>query len=56
MAHYVAKLLFPNEQRAARRRKMRILCITILGGVLASLLIAAFFLWVYSSGRFFSEP
>jgi hypothetical protein len=56
MAHYFAKLLFPNEQRTARRRKMRILCITVLGGLLASALIAAFFVWVYSSGRFANAP
>jgi hypothetical protein len=52
MAHYVAKLLFPNEQRSARRRKMQILWITILGGLLASALIALAFIWVYQSGRF----
>jgi hypothetical protein len=50
--HYVGRLLFPNQQRAAWRRKMRILCITVLGGLLASALIAALFVWVYSSGRF----
>jgi hypothetical protein len=52
MLHYVAKLLFPNQQRTARRRKMRILCITVLGGLLASALIALVFVWVYYSGRF----
>jgi hypothetical protein len=52
MARHVAKLLFPNEQRSARRRKMRVLCITILGGLLASALIALLFVWVYHSGRF----
>jgi hypothetical protein len=50
--HYIGKLLFPNEQRSARRRKMRILCITVLGALLASGLIAALYVWVYSSGRF----
>jgi len=52
MAHYVAKLLFPKQERTARRRKMRILCVTILGGLLASALIALAFIWVYYSGRF----
>jgi hypothetical protein len=45
-------MLFPNEQRSARRRKMRILCVTVLGALLASGLIAALFVWVYGSGRF----
>ena len=52
MGHYVAKLLFPKQERTARRRKMRILCVTILGGLLASALIALAFIWVYYSGRF----
>jgi hypothetical protein len=52
MLHYIGKLLFPNEQRTARERKMQILCITVLGGLLASALIALLFLWVYNSGRF----
>jgi len=52
MAQYVGKLLFPMEQRSARRRKMRILCITVLGGLVASALIALAFIWVYYSGRF----
>lgn len=52
MVHYVAKLLFPNEQRSARQRKMRILCITVLGGLIASALIALTFIWVYGSRRF----
>jgi hypothetical protein len=45
-------MLFPNQQRSARRRKMRILCVTVLGALLASGLIAALFVWVYGSGRF----
>ncbi len=52
MGHHLAKLLFPNEQRSARRRKMRILVITVLGGLLASGLIALAFIWAYYSGRF----
>ena len=52
MAHYVAKLLFPNEQSAARQRKMQILCVTLLGGLIASALIALTFIWIYNSGRF----
>jgi hypothetical protein len=52
MLHYVAKLLFPHEQRTARRRKMRILCITALGSLLASALIALLYVWAYQSGRF----
>jgi hypothetical protein len=52
MMRRVSKLLFPNDKRAARRRKMRILYITILGGLAASALIALAFIWAYSSGRF----
>ena len=52
MLRYLGKRLFPNEQRTARRRKMRILCVTILGGLLASALIAGLFFYIYSSGRF----
>jgi hypothetical protein len=54
MMRYFAKLLFPNEQRTAQRRKMQILCITVVGSLLASALIAALFVWVYHSRRF--EP
>jgi hypothetical protein len=50
--HDVGRLLFPNEQRSARRRKMRILSVTILGGLAASALIALAFIWAYHSGRF----
>jgi len=52
MSHRVAKLLFPNDKRSARRRKMRNLCLTILGGLIASAVIALVFVWAYSSGRF----
>ena len=52
MMRYVAKLLFPNDKRSARRRKLRILCITILGGLAASALLALAYIWAYSSGRF----
>ena len=52
MAHYVAKLLFPHDKRSARRRKMRILCITVFGGLAASGLIALMFIWIHNSGRF----
>jgi hypothetical protein len=52
MASYVARLLFPNEERSARRRKMRILCVTVLGGLLASAVIALLFVSAYNSGRF----
>ena len=48
----VGKLLFPNEQRSARQRKLRILSLTVLGGLAASALIALAFIWVYNSGRF----
>jgi len=50
--NYIGKLLFPKEQISARQRKMQILCVTVLGSLLASGLIAALFVWVYSSGRF----
>jgi hypothetical protein len=52
MMHRVSKLLFPNDKRSARRRKMRILCITVLGALATSALIALTYIWVYSSGRF----
>ena len=52
MMRRLGKWLFPNEKRSARRRKMRILSITVLGGLLASALIALVFIWVYQSGRF----
>jgi hypothetical protein len=52
MAHYLAKLLFPKEQRSARRRKMQILVTAVLGGLLASTLIALAFIWAHYSGRF----
>jgi hypothetical protein len=52
MAHHLAKLLFPHDQRSARRRKMRVLWMTILGGLLASTLIALTFIWIHYSGRF----
>ena len=48
----LAKLFFPNQQRSARRRKMRVLCVTVLGALLASGVIALLFMWVYYSGRF----
>jgi hypothetical protein len=52
MADYIARLLFLNQETSARRRKMRILSVTLLGGLSASALIAAWFVWAYSSGRF----
>jgi hypothetical protein len=52
MLRYIGKRLFPNEQRSARERKMRILCITVLGCLLASAVIVALVIYVYSSGRF----
>jgi hypothetical protein len=52
MMRRIGKLLFPNEKRAARRRKTQILIITVLGGLGASALIALTYIWVYSSGRF----
>jgi len=51
MLHYLGKRLFPNEQRTARRRKMRILCVTVVGSLLASALLAGLFFYVYSSRR-----
>jgi hypothetical protein len=51
MLRYLGKRLFPNEQRSAQQRKMQILCVTILGALLASALLAGFFYYVYSSGR-----
>ena len=52
MIHRVSKLLFPNDQGSARRRKMRILCLTVLGGLAASTLIALLLIWAHTSGRF----
>ncbi len=52
MMRRVGKLLFPNDKRSARRRKTRILFITLLGGLAASALIALAYIWAYQSGRF----
>jgi hypothetical protein len=52
MAHYIARLPFPNQGSSARRRKMRILSATLPGRLSASALIAALFVWAHSSGRF----
>jgi hypothetical protein len=52
MIRHVGKWLFPNDKHSARRRKMRILYCTILGGILASALIALTYIWMYQSRRF----
>jgi hypothetical protein len=52
MTRRISRLLFPNDKSSARERKMHILCITVLGGLAASALIALAYIWVYSSGRF----
>ncbi len=52
MGQRVARLLFPREHTPIRRRKMRNLCVTILGGLGASALVALTYVWVYHSGRF----
>ncbi len=52
MLRWLGKLLFPHQQRAARKRKMQILCVTVFGGLAASALIALAYILINSSERF----
>ena len=52
MMRRLGKWVFPRDKRSARNRKMRILMVTVVGGLLASTLIALGYIWVYNSDRF----
>ncbi len=48
----IGKWLFPDLKRSARKHKMRVLSLTLLGGIAASALVALAYFWAYNSGRF----
>ena len=52
MIRLLGKWLFPHDKGSARERKVHMLLMTVFGGILASVLIALMFLWVYHSDRF----
>lgn len=48
----LSELIFPHDKGSARKRRMQVLGLTVLGALAASALIALMLFWVHNSGRF----